>query len=199
MADFLVIGAGYLLGSIPFAFLVTKAVSGKDVRLEGDGNVGARNAMRAAGRWPGLLTFLLDFGKGAAAYWVGLRFGSGEMILYLTGFAMLLGHGFPLWLSGHGGKGLAAAAGFLAQIWPHSVVASLALYLIASKAIPNVDLSIAVAAIALVVFTFWEGNNLKGLLLIAFLLGTSGVKKVIDLPRERAMRAGGNYPESPNR
>ena len=67
IADILVICAGYLLGSIPFAFLVTKAVSGKDIRFEGEGNVGARNVMHAVGWLPGMLTLLLDATKGAVA------------------------------------------------------------------------------------------------------------------------------------
>ncbi len=198
ITDVLVICAGYLLGSIPFAFLVAKAVTGKDIRVEGDGNVGTRNAMHTAGRLPGLLTFLLDAGKGAAAYWVGRRFGSGDLVLYMTGFAMMVGHGFPVWLNWRGGKGLAAAAGFLMQIWPYSVVVSLALFLLAHMVIPNIDLSIAVASAAFPFLTFWEGNNLQGLLFLVFLLGLSGVKRLIDLPYERALQGRASQPAEGN-
>ena len=89
---------GYLLGSLPFAFLITKAFTSKYIRFDGEGNVGARNVLHVVGPLPGLLALLLDGSKGAAAYWVGRRFGSGDMALYLTGFALMLGHGFPIWL-----------------------------------------------------------------------------------------------------
>lgn len=194
-ADVIVICAGYLLGSIPFAFLVTKAITGKDIRLEGEGNVGARNVMHVVGWLPGMLTFLLDAGKGAAAYWVGVRFGSGQMVLYLAGFALMLGHGFPVWLGWRGGKGLAAAAGFLSQIWPYSVVASLAIFLVARMFIPDFNIACAVGGTALPILTFLEGNNAQGLLFIVLFLGIAGVKKAIDLPHERAIRAQSGWVE----
>ena len=61
-----VILTGYLLGSIPFAYLLTRLATGRDIRYVGDGNAGARSAIHVAGRVPGLLTLFLDIGKGAA-------------------------------------------------------------------------------------------------------------------------------------
>lgn len=187
--DLLVVAVGYLLGSIPFAYLVTRALTGKDIRYEGEGNVGSRNVMHVVGRGPGFLVLALDAAKGAAAYWVGHRFGSGDMALYLTGFAMMFGHGFPVWLRWRGGKGLAAAAGFLLQMWPYSVLGAAAVLVIARMFIPDFNLAFTVAGVAMPLFSFLEGNNLRGLLFIVFLLGIAGLKKVIDLPHERAIRA----------
>lgn len=198
MVNALVICTGYLLGSVPFAFLVTKAVSGKDIRFEGEGNVGARNTMHVAGWLPGMLVFLLDAGKGAAAYWVGRRFGSGDMVLCFTGFALMFGHGFPVWLGWRGGKGLAAAAGFLSQIWPYSVIASLAIFLVARMLIPDFNLACAVGGTALPVLTFLEGNNAQGLLFIVLFLGIAGIKKIVDLPHEKAIRAQSGWVEGLN-
>ena len=195
--DAAVVVAGYLLGSIPFAYLVTRAVTGKDLRIEGEGNVGARNAMRTAGRVPGLLVFLLDGSKGAAAYWVGQRFGSGELVLYLTGFAMMLGHGFPLWLRWRGGKGLAAAVGFLSQMWPYSVLAGLAVFLLAQALLPVFDGAVAAGAGTMFVLSFVEGNSLKGVLFIVFFLGMAGLKRLIDLPYERSTSARSGWVEGP--
>ena len=198
LKDIAVVLAGYLLGSIPFAFLVTKAVKGKDIRYEGEGNVGARNVMYVAGRGPGFLAMLLDVSKGAAAYWVGRHFGSGDMILYLTGFAMMLGHGFPVWLRWRGGKGMGPAGGFLLQMWPYSSLGALAIYIVARALIPDFNLAFAVCGTALPFLTFLEGNNLQGFLFIVFLLGMSGIKKVIDLPHERAIRAKSGWVEGLN-
>ncbi len=193
--DLLVVAAGYLLGSIPFAYLVTRALTGKDIRYEGEGNVGSRNVMYVVGRVPGFLVLFLDAAKGAAAYWVARRFGSSDMALYLTGFALMFGHGFPVWLRWRGGKGLAAAAGFLLQMWPYSVLGAAAVLVIARMIIPDFNLAFTVAGVALPLLTFLEGNNLRGLLFIVFFLGIAGLKKVIDLPHERAIRAKSGWIE----
>lgn len=193
--NLLVVAAGYLLGAIPFAYLVTRALTGKDIRYEGEGNVGARNVMHVVGRGPGFLVLALDVAKGAAAYWVGRRFGSGDMALYLTGFALMFGHGFPVWLRWRGGKGLAAAAGFLLQMWPYSVLGAAAVFVIARMFIPDFNLAFTVAGVALPLLTFLEGNDLQGLLFIVFFLGVAGLKKVIDLPHERAIRAKSGWIE----
>lgn len=189
LSDIAVILIGYLLGSIPFAYLVTRAVTGKDIRFEGEGNVGARNVMYVAGRVPGLLALLLDAVKGAAAYWVAARFGSGVLATYLAGFALLLGHGFPVWLGWRGGKGLGPAAGFLIQIWPLSVIGAMIVCGVARQFIPDFNLAFSVGGVTFPFFTWIEGNNLAGFIFIVCFLGLTGVKKVIDLPHERAMRA----------
>jgi len=188
-ADVAVIVTGYLLGSLPFAYIITRLSIGKDIRFEGDGNAGTRNVLRVAGPLPGLFTGILDVGKGAAAYWVGHKWGSGDMALYLTGFALMLGHGFPVWLGWRGGKGLACASGFLFQMWPYSVLAGLIILLIARTLMRNFDLAFAVAAAALLLFTFVEGNSLTSLIFLALFLGMAGGKKLLDLPHERAVLA----------
>lgn len=189
ITDALVILLGYLLGSLPFAFLLTKLSTGKDIRYEGDGNVGTRNALRVAGPLPGLFTAVLDVSKGAAAYWVGRKWGSSEMVLYLTGFALMVGHGFPVWLGWRGGKGLACASGFLFQMWPYAVLAGLAVLLIARTLMRNFDLAFAAAAAAFFSLTFVEGNDLTRAIFVVLFLGMAGAKKLLDLPHERAVRA----------
>ena len=88
-ADLLIILAGYFIGSIPFAFLVTRLATGRDVRLEGEGNVGGRNAIHIAGaRW-GMAAMLLDIGKGAGAYWLARHLGTGDWTLFLTWLALV--------------------------------------------------------------------------------------------------------------
>lgn len=187
--DVLVFVFCYLLGSIPFAYLVTRLACGKDLRHHGDGNVGSRNVMQVAGLIPGYLALALDATKGAAGYWVGHTWGSTRLMVYLAGFAVLLGHCFPVWLGWRGGKGLASASGYLLQIWPYSVVAGVVVLLLARILLHSFSPAFGVAAGAFLAFSFAEGNDLWGAIFIVLFLGMAGVKRIFDLPHERALRA----------
>ena len=108
---------GYLLGSIPFGLLLTRAAGGPDVRTIGSGNIGATNVLRTGSRALAALTLLLDAGKGAAAVLIARQFGP-DMAAIAAIFAFL-GHLFPVWLRFKGGKGVATAGGVvLAYAWP---------------------------------------------------------------------------------
>jgi len=180
--------AGYLLGSIPSAYLMTKLFAGRDVRRAGDGNVGARNALRVGGPIAGLLTALLDSGKGAAAYWLNVRCADSDVGLYLTAFGLMLGHGFPIWLRGHGGKGLAAAVGFISQLWPQAFIIAAGIGLLIWGLTAHWELSFGVGSAAFLLLSIWRGNDLHGMLLILLLLGMALVKKLIDFPYEQALQ-----------
>ncbi len=103
---------GYLLGSIPFGVLVTRAMGLGDLRQIGSGNIGATNVLRTGNKAAALATLLLDGGKGAAAVLVA-RAVAGEDAAQLAGLAAFLGHLFPVWLGGRGGKGVATFLGIL--------------------------------------------------------------------------------------
>lgn len=104
--------AGYLLGSIPFGLLLVKLLGKGDLRQTGSGNIGATNAVRAAGKKVGAVVFLLDAVKGAAAVLVGNALG-GPTGALVGGAAALIGHCYPLWLRFKGGKGVATLFGIL--------------------------------------------------------------------------------------
>lgn len=193
--DAVIVLIAYLLGSIPFAFLLTRLATGKDIRFEGEGNVGARNVLHVAGPLPGVLTCALDVGKGTAAYWVARTWGQGEVILYLSGLAVVLGHGFPIWLGWRGGKGLAASFGFMLPMWPYSVLATGIVFALARMLIPDFNRSFAVAGTTFPLLTIVEGNTAAGFVFIILLLGCSGAKKILDLPHERATRAKSGWVE----
>ena len=122
MAALILIGA-YLIGSIPFSFLVARA-RGVDVRRVGSGNVGATNVMRSAGTAAGLVAFALDAAKGAGAAWLAKELtgdASPEMAGVLPAAAAalaVLGHVFPVWLGFRGGKGVATGAGAFVPLAP---------------------------------------------------------------------------------
>jgi glycerol-3-phosphate acyltransferase PlsY len=101
----------YLLGSIPFGVILAELFGGADVRKAGSGNIGATNVARVAGPAAGVLTLLLDAGKGWFAVWLAGHFMHGASgLLVAAGFFTLLGHCFPPWLRFRGGKGVATAA-----------------------------------------------------------------------------------------
>lgn len=113
----LAVGAAYLLGSIPFSFLVARR-HGVDVRKAGSGNVGATNVMRTAGRTAGVVAFLLDSGKGVLAVLAARALGQGASLEALAAVAAILGHLYPIWLQGKGGKGVATGAGTFLLLAP---------------------------------------------------------------------------------
>jgi glycerol-3-phosphate acyltransferase PlsY len=199
LGDVASIMCGYLLGSLPFAYGITRLATGKDIRMEGEGNVGARNVLHVAGTVAGLLTFLLDAGKGTAAWYLAQRWGSGHLVVYLTGFALMLGHGFPVWLHWHGGKGLAAAAGFLLPMWPLATLIAFGVLIAARVAVPSFDQAVAVAALAYLAVTLCEGNDGECVAFIVGLLGTAGLKRLIDLPYERATLLANGEAAGPQR
>lgn len=111
---------GYLLGSIPFGLLLTKAV-GIDIRQVGSGNIGATNVLRTGKRWLAAATLLLDTGKGIVAVLLARAYlaDGNDLPVYAAGIAAFLGHVFPVWLKFRGGKGVATYIGILlAWHWP---------------------------------------------------------------------------------
>ena len=114
----LAMGAGLLLGSIPFGLLLTRAAGLGDIRAIGSGNIGATNVLRTGNRKLAAATLLLDGLKGAVAVWVALWF-LGGLWAPVAAVAAVVGHCHPPWLGGRGGKGVATALGtFLALFWP---------------------------------------------------------------------------------
>lgn len=108
----------YLIGSIPFSWLVVRWKTGKDVRAVGSGNVGATNAMRAAGPGAGALALLLDVAKGIAPVLIVRAIGTTPLVESYAAAAAVIGHMYPVWLRFRGGKGVATAAGALAVVAP---------------------------------------------------------------------------------
>jgi glycerol-3-phosphate acyltransferase PlsY len=121
----------YLLGSIPFSWLIVRLVAHKDVRSVGSGNVGATNAMRAAGKAAGIAALLLDIAKGVAAVLLARRFGSAPALVGAAAFFVMLGHCYPVWLRFQGGKGVATSAGAMGALAPPAMALTLLVFLIA--------------------------------------------------------------------
>ncbi len=120
----LVAAGGYLLGSIPFGVLITRAGGAGDVRKIGSGNIGATNVLRTGRKDLALATLLLDAGKGAAALLIARYLFDSEVAGAIAGGAAFLGHLFPVWLGFKGGKGVATFFGLMiAACWPLGLMA----------------------------------------------------------------------------
>ncbi len=141
---------GYLLGSIPFGFLIARARQGRDIRSAGSGNIGAANVGRVVGFGAGVLTLLLDAAKGYLAVWVAARLTSESATwMVLAALAAIAGHVFPVWLGFRGGRGVATGAGvFLLICWP-AVLAALVIWLLVVLFWRHVSLGSIVAAASL--------------------------------------------------
>ena len=116
--NLLAILVGYLIGSIPFAYIFAKQIGGKDLRTEGSGNIGTLNSYEVTGsKLVGVLTLIFDVLKGALPTWLASLYFSDAIVLPLA-VALIVGHCFPVWLRFKGGRGLATAAGItLALNW----------------------------------------------------------------------------------
>lgn len=116
----------YLLGSIPFGFVIAKISGLGDIRTQGSGNIGATNMLRVGNKWLAFFTLFSDAGKGMLAVWLADRF-MGETSAMLACVAVVLGHMFPFWLGFKGGKGVATTLGALGMLyWPLGAFMALA-------------------------------------------------------------------------
>lgn len=154
---------GYLLGSIPFAVLLTRLLEGADIRRLGTGNPGAANVFREVGQIAGLLVGFLDIAKGIIAVALALYLlGLGPWGGALAGMAAVVGHQFSAFLRLHGGAGLATAVGGIAVL------------------LPGPFFSVAAVGAVLVLFTRnmgWSGGTL-----LALTLGVASLSLVTELP-----------------
>ncbi len=154
-------GLAYLLGSIPFGFLLVLLVRKEDIRAQGSGNIGATNVMRSGAKGLGALTFLLDTGKGIVSVLLAeyLVRNSGAAMLQnaaiLAGFCAIVGHIFPVWLGFKGGKGVATALGVFLALSPLAALAALAIFLIVFLFTRYVSLASIFAAVALPFLTLF--------------------------------------------
>ena len=167
LAAALFIGS-YLIGSIPFSYLVARAAAGTDIREAGSRNVGATNVIRTAGKLPGIIALLLDLAKGYAviefARWVVTSpqwpfaaaasnpLHSREFWIGLAGLIAVLAHMFPVWLRFHGGKGVATATGVFLALDPIVVAAAAIVFVIVLLTTRFVSLASIVSAASIPLF-----------------------------------------------
>ena len=118
MRSLLILIVAYLIGSIPFGYLIVRTKEGGDIRQTGSGGTGATNVSRRAGKIAGVLTLLLDASKGAAAVLIAQNLSSGDWVKAAAAVAVIVGHIFPVWLGFRGGKGVATGVGVFLVLAP---------------------------------------------------------------------------------
>lgn len=149
IADALIVLGGYLLGSIPFGYVIPRLVRRDDVRTRGSGNVGASNVWRVYGPSLGVPVALLDVAKGLVPALVGLELG-GDWVGVLAGVAAMVGHARPVYLGfSKGGKMVATAGGVALALAPLAALVCLAVWLVTFAAFRYASLASIVTATAL--------------------------------------------------
>jgi acyl phosphate:glycerol-3-phosphate acyltransferase len=129
MTGLLALLIAYLLGAIPFGYLLVRYSTGADVRKSGSGNIGATNVLRTAGRGAGVVTLLLDIAKGYAAVWIAGRLtGQDPVWMSLAALAVMAGHAFPVFLGFKGGKAVASFIGAFLYLTPLALVCVLLVF-----------------------------------------------------------------------
>lgn len=142
------LSVGGAIGSIPFAWLLHRIATGRDLRDEGSGNPGATNVERSDGMAWGAGALALDAGKGALAVWAATRL-AGEAAGVFAALAAVLGHVFTPWLSGRGGKGVATAAGAYAMLAPAALGVATFVFVLVVAVTRFVSLGSVLGAVAL--------------------------------------------------
>jgi glycerol-3-phosphate acyltransferase PlsY len=143
------VAVGYLLGSIPFAFLLSRRWAGLDIRKAGSGNVGAANVLRTTGIGAAVAVMLLDVAKGAGSVLVAERLSAGATAPAVAGLAAIVGHIYPVWLRFRGGKGVATACGVFSVLTPAALGPAVALFVGAVWLTRYVSLGSVLATVAI--------------------------------------------------
>lgn len=149
---------GYLLGSIPFAYIASRLKKGADIRQVGGGNVGALNTLREIGLLPGLVVLIADIAKGSAAVLIAVWLDLPLIWIFVAGFAAVIGHNWPIFLKFKGGKGAATTIGVLLALSPAEFAISFAIMAIVIVITSNVRLAIVVG-LALLPLIIWQFNG----------------------------------------
>ena len=162
-------GIGYLLGSIPFGYLLVRAFRGADVRTTGSGNIGATNVARTSPAL-GVVTLLLDAFKGLGAVLLISRiFPSQSNLAFVAALSAVAGHIFPVWLGLRGGKGVATGLGAFLLLTPKSILLGLAIFAVLAVAFRLIALGsiLATASLPALALLLGEGGSGAGTVSLA--------------------------------
>jgi glycerol-3-phosphate acyltransferase PlsY len=168
----IVAAVSYLLGSIPFGYVLVKLFRGQDIRETGSGNIGATNVARSGAKGLGLATLVLDAAKGLLAVFLAYLLAhykeicaTGDVclpalrLMATAALAAVLGHIFPVWLKFKGGKGVATALGVLILLCPKAVPIALAVFVVVVAATRYVSLGSILGAISAPIAAYLLGTR----------------------------------------
>ena len=183
MELFIISLVSYLIGSIPFGFLLTKIFLNKDIRNIGSGNIGATNALRTGNKKIGFSTLILDILKAAITI-IFVKFNYSEFI-FISSLCVFLGHVFPIWLKFKGGKGVATYVGILFSINPTYGLIFITIWLIVFFIFKYSSLSSIIASLSIPLYLFIFLNSLNLfffliMLILIFFTHRENIKRLIN-------------------
>lgn len=180
---------GYLLGSIPSAYIAGRLIKGVDIREVGSRNMGAMNVIYNVGLATGVLVLAVDIGKGVAAVALARWLGVPVITEMLAGGAAIIGHSFPVWLKFRGGRGGATVAGVLFFLIPWSVPIGLSTFglLLILTRFPTISYSIAMLCFPLIA---WLIDHRGDLVVFSLLLMLIPLVRYIPRIKEMRVKAG---------
>ena len=179
---------GYILGSIPTAYIVSRASKGIDIRTIGSGNMGGANVMREIGTREGVFVGLFDVAKGAGAILIAQALGISEPWIFGTGFAAVLGHNFPVFAGFQGGRGSATIIGIFLVLSPIATPVTLVVVSIPFFATRKFGGAVIVGFALLPLFIWLLGGSLW---LVRYALAIDLFMLIRNLPDIRRLLAKG--------
>ena len=193
----------YLLGSIPFGYLLVRIFRGEDVRQTGSGNIGATNVARTGSKWLAIATLVLDALKGYVAvahvfFFAGHhpghlpQFGSHTVYILaaLAGFCAIVGHMFPVWLRFQGGKGVATSVGAFLGIAPSAILVSLTAFVAIVAITRYISLGSIVGAAVFPVAAWWLNPETRDGTVMACIVASALLIIIRHKDNIRRLRAG---------
>jgi glycerol-3-phosphate acyltransferase PlsY len=166
MTRIVIVIVAYLIGSIPFGYLIVRKKMGADIRQTGSGGTGATNVSRRAGKAAGVLTLILDAAKGCAAVLIAKALTGDDWVIAAAAIAALVGHIFPVWLGFRGGKGVATGVGIFLVLAPIALLCAGVIFVAIVALTRYVSLGSIIAAMLIPVFV-WLQSDLRPLMTAA--------------------------------
>lgn len=188
MSDLFLGALAYLIGAFPSAYLFSRLFKGVDIRKVGSGNVGGMNTVREAGPLPGILTIIFDVGKGILAVYLALTLNDNPSMALMSGFLVVLGHNFNLFLKLKGGKGLATTLGVFLALSPLTIVFLLLLMAVISLILKDTNTGAGTTAALIPLVLWFQYHNWAWVLVGTALAIVIVVKHVPDFASYRKGR-----------
>ena len=159
MDKIILVVVAYLMGSIPFGYLIVRGKGAGDIRQTGSGGTGATNVSRRAGKAAGVLTLLLDAAKGCVAVLIAKAFGGDDWVIAAAAIAALVGHIFPVWLGFRGGKGVATGVGIFLVLAPIALLCAGVVFVAIVVLTRYVSLGSMTAAVLIPVLVWLQSDS----------------------------------------
>ena len=172
MMPLLALVVAYLIGGIPFGYLLVRLKTGEDVRSMGSGNIGATNVLRTSGRAVAVATLLLDIAKGFFAVWLAAKLTDDSVgWTSLAALAVMAGHAYPVFLKFRGGKAMASFIGAFLYLTPIPLLATLVVFVIVVAATHHISMGSIIAAASLPLATWLIMHPPRSVVLVSLIAG----------------------------